>query len=305
MREIKARNRRKILLEFGLTKEEIQAYSLYRDAWQRLCRNLSAMISLVVIIVFILMAIFAPIIAPHDPNMQNLTNKVAAPGGGHPLGTDHLGRDILSRILYGARISLLVGLITELIAVPIGVILGSVAAYYGGLADMIISRIIETLGSFPFIILAMCVMFVLGPGIINVFIALGLTGWLGHARQIRAAVLQLKEREFIEAARASGATIGQIIFKHMVPNCISTIIVISTWDIPADIAFEATLSFIGLGVQPPTPSWGSMISESRKFIRQQWTFAFFPGLAMMILILAINILGDGLRDAFDPKLKNQ
>lgn len=293
-----------MLSEFGLTKEEIQASSLYRDAWRRLKRNPAAMISLGVIILIILVAVFAPWIAPYDPYVQDLTNKVAAPGGEHILGTDSLGRDLLSRIIYGARISLLVGLVTEVIAIPIGVILGSVAGYFGGVADIIISRIIEVLGSFPFIILAMCVMFILGPGIMNIFIALGLIGWLGHARQIRAAVIQLKEREFIEAAKASGATNMQIILKHMVPNCISTIIVIATLDIPSDIIYESTLSFIGLGVQPPTPSWGSMISESKKFIRQQWTYAVFPGIAMMILILALNTFGDGLRDAFDPKLKN-
>jgi len=298
------KKREQILSELGLTQEEIQSSSLYRDAWLRLRRNKAAMVSLAVIVLIILMTIFAPFIAPHDPYKQNLANKVAPPGGEHLLGTDSLGRDLFSRILYGARISIMVGLVAAAIAVPIGVILGSIAGYFGGWADAVISRIIETLGSFPFIILAMSIMFVLGPGILNIFIVLGLTGWLGHARQIRAAVIQLKGREFIEAAKASGASDAQIIFKHLIPNCISTIIVITTLDIPRDILFESTLSFIGIGVQPPTPSWGSMISESRRFIRQRWTYAVFPGIAMMILILALNTFGDGLRDAFDPKLKN-
>ena len=162
----------------------------------------------------------------------------------------------------------------------------------------------EILGSFPFIIFAICVMFILGNGIMNVFIALGVIGWLGHARQIRAQVMQLKEMEYVEAAKASGASDIKIIFKHLLPNCLSTIIVVTTLDIPGDIMYESTLSFIGLGVQPPQASWGSMINEAKGLIRQAPTFSLFPGLAIMILVVAFNTLGDGLRDALDPKLKN-
>lgn len=294
----------KLYEELGIDKNDLKASNIYRDAWRRLRKNKLAMLSLGVIILFILIAVFAPIIAPYDPYAQDLTQKLAKPSAQHWLGTDKLGRDILSRLIYGARVSLSVGLVCEAIAVPIGVTLGAVAGYYGGKVDAVISRIMEILGSFPFIIFAICIMFILGNGIINIFIALGVIGWLGHARQIRAQVMQLKEMEYVEAAKTSGASDLKIIFKHLLPNCLSTIIVVTTLDIPGDIMYESTLSFIGLGVQPPQASWGSMINEAKSFIRQAPTFSLFPGLAIMILVIAFNTLGDGLRDALDPKLKN-
>lgn len=283
---------------------DLQSKTLYQDAWKRLKKNKVAMISMAIILLITFIAIFAPFIAPYDPFATDTYNTLASPSTVHLCGTDKLGRDVLSRIIYGSRISLLVGVVCEAIAVPIGVILGCIAGYYGGIADMIISRIIEVLGSFPFIIFAICVMFIMGPGVMNVFIALGAIGWLGHARQIRAAVIQLKEEEFIESALASGASDFDIIVKHLIPNCLSTVIVIATIDIPSDIMFEATLSFMGLGIQPPDPSWGSMINEARTVLRQVPTYSIFPGIAIMILVLAFNTLGDGLRDALDPKLKN-
>lgn len=294
----------KLYEDLGIDQKELKTSDIYRDAWRRLRKNKLAMLSLSVIILFVLMAIFAPFIAPYDPYAQDLTQKVAKPSAQHWLGTDKLGRDILSRLIYGARVSLSVGLVCEAIAVPIGVTLGALAGYYGGKVDAVISRIMEILGSFPFIIFAICVMFILGNGIMNVFIALGVIGWLGHARQIRAQVMQLKEMEYVEAAKASGASDMKIIFKHLLPNCLSTIIVVTTLDIPGDIMYESTLSFIGLGVQPPQASWGSMINEAKGLIRRAPTFSLFPGLAIMILVVAFNILGDGLRDALDPKLKN-
>lgn len=294
----------KLYEDLGIDQKELKTSNIYRDAWRRLRKNKLAMLSLAVIILFVLIAVFAPLIAPYDPYAQDLTQKVAKPSAQHWLGTDKLGRDILSRLIYGARVSLSVGLVCEAIAVPIGVTLGALAGYYGGKVDAVISRIMEILGSFPFIIFAICVMFILGNGIMNVFIALGVIGWLGHARQIRAQVMQLKEMEYIEAAKASGASDIKIIFKHLLPNCLSTIIVVTTLDIPGDIMYESTLSFIGLGVQPPQASWGSMINEAKGLIRQAPTFSLFPGLAIMILVVAFNTLGDGLRDALDPKLKN-
>lgn len=294
----------KLYEDLGIDQKELKTSNIYRDAWRRLRKNKLAMLSLAVIILFVLMAVFAPLIAPYDPYAQDLTQKVAKPSAQHWLGTDKLGRDILSRLIYGARVSLSVGLVCEAIAVPIGVTLGALAGYYGGKVDAVISRIMEILGSFPFIIFAICVMFILGNGIMNVFIALGVIGWLGHARQIRAQVMQLKEMEYVEAAKASGASDIKIIFKHLLPNCLSTIIVVTTLDIPGDIMYESTLSFIGLGVQPPQASWGSMINEAKGLIRQAPTFSLFPGLAIMILVVAFNTLGDGLRDALDPKLKN-
>lgn len=294
----------KLYEDLGIDQKALKTSNIYRDAWRRLRKNKLAMLSLAVIILFVLMAVFAPLIAPYDPYAQDLTQKVAKPSAQHWLGTDKLGRDILSRLIYGARVSLSVGLVCEAIAVPIGVTLGALAGYYGGKVDAVISRIMEILGSFPFIIFAICVMFILGNGIMNVFIALGVIGWLGHARQIRAQVMQLKEMEYVEAAKASGASDIKIIFKHLLPNCLSTIIVVTTLDIPGDIMYESTLSFIGLGVQPPQASWGSMINEAKGLIRQAPTFSLFPGLAIMILVVAFNTLGDGLRDALDPKLKN-
>lgn len=297
--------RRNMQLEdLGFSAEDLQSKTLYQDAWKRLKKNKVALVSLGCILLIALIAIFAPLIAPYDPNYTDAYNKLRGPSAEHWCGTDSLGRDILSRIIYGARVSLLVGVVTEGIAVPIGVFLGCLAGYYGGWVDAVISRLIEVLGSFPFIIFALCIMLIMGPGVMNIFVALGVIGWLGHARQIRANVIQLKNQEFIEAALVSGASDLQIIFKHLIPNCLSTTIVVATIDIPSDIMYEATLSFIGLGIQPPNPSWGSMISEAQKFLRQVPSFSIFPGIAIMILVLAFNTLGDGLRDALDPRLKN-
>ena len=287
-----------------LDLKEIAASTLYSDAWKRFKKNKVAVTSLIIIFLFVFVAVFAAFIAPYDPYEQDLLHRTMPPSWQHPLGTDNLGRDVLSRIIYGSRISLLVGIVCELIAVPIGVVMGSLAGYYGGMVDMIISRIMEILGSFPFIIFAICIMFIFGGGIFNVFIALGAIGWLGHARQIRAVVLKLKEMEYVEAAKASGASSFRIMFRHLLPNCFSTIIVIATIDIPADIIYEATLSFVGLGINPPEPSWGSMIREATKYVRQSPTYSMFPGLAILFLVLAFSLLGDGLRDALDPKLKN-
>jgi peptide/nickel transport system permease protein len=296
--------RKKIIDKLGLTQEEIKSSTLYKDAWKRLKKNKLALFAFAVIIVMIIIAIFAPFIAPYAPETIDLKNMNKGPMEGHLLGTDSLGRDILSRIIYGSRVSLLVGIITECIAVPLGVVLGAVSGYYGGKIDAVISRIIETMASFPFILFAMVLMYVLGKGLVAVFIALGLIGWIGLARLIRGQVIQLKELDFIEAARAAGASDFLIIFKHLIPNCLSTIIVVITLDIPDDIVYEATLSFIGLGVQPPMPSWGSMLTEAMKYMRQNPGYCIYPGLALMILVLMFNTLGDGLRDALDPKLNN-
>lgn len=294
----------KLLQELGLSDEDIKASNLYRDAWRRLKKNKAAIISLIAIVIISLIAIFAPLVAPYDPYAQDLSRICEKPSAQYWCGTDSLGRDVLSRIIYGARISLMVGVVCEAICVPIGVILGGMAGYFGGKVDMVISRLIEIFASFPFILFAVAVMFILGPGVMNVFIAIGVIGWTGLARMIRGQIMQLKEKEFVEAARASGASGMKIIFRHLIPNCLSTIIVVITLDIPGDIMLESTLSFIGLGVQPPEPSWGSMISEARKFMRQNPWFSVFPGIAIMIIVLAFNTLGDGVRDALDPKLKN-
>ncbi|HIU42807.1 MAG TPA: ABC transporter permease [Candidatus Ventrousia excrementavium] len=290
--------------ELGLRAGDLQASTLYRDAWNRLKKNKMAIASFFLLVIIALIAVFAPLIAPYDPYTQDLSRINEPPSSDHWFGTDDVGRDLFSRVVYGTRISMLVGVVCEAICVPIGVILGALAGYFGGWVDAVISRIIEIFASFPTILFAIAVMFILGPGIMNIFIAIGVIGWTGLARMIRGQIMQLKEKEFVEAARASGASNMKIIFRHLIPNCLSTIIVVITLDIPGDIMLESTLSFVGLGVQPPDPSWGSMISEGRKFIRQNVWYSFFPGLAIMLVVLAFNTLGDGVRDALDPKLKN-
>ncbi len=294
----------RVMEELGLRAGDLQASTLYRDAWNRLKKNKMAIASFFLLVIIALIAVFAPLIAPYDPYTQDLSRINEPPSSDHWFGTDDVGRDLFSRVVYGTRISMLVGVVCEAICVPIGVILGALAGYFGGWVDAVISRIIEIFASFPTILFAIAVMFILGPGIMNIFIAIGVIGWTGLARMIRGQIMQLKEKEFVEAARASGASNMKIIFRHLIPNCLSTIIVVITLDIPGDIMLESTLSFVGLGVQPPDPSWGSMISEGRKFIRQNVWYSFFPGLAIMLVVLAFNTLGDGVRDALDPKLKN-
>lgn len=263
------------------------------------------MFCLGVIILLVLIAIFAPLLAPYDPNLQDYSALLQGPSKAHLLGTDEYGRDLLSRIIYGTRISLSVGILAQVIATIIGVTLGALAAYYGGWVDTLISRIMEIFAAFPDLIFAMGIMFVLGPGMKNIFIALGLLTWVRTARMIRGSIMQLKEKEYVEAARASGATDFHIITKHLIPNSISTVIVLVTLGIPNAIMYEASLSFLGMGIQPPTPSWGSMISFAQPYISYLTSYSIFPGLAIMITVIAFNIFGDGLRDALDPKMKNQ
>lgn len=278
--------------------------SFYHDAFVRLKKDKIAVVCLGFVVLLALVAIFAPLIAPYEQSYQDTEHILAGPSREHWLGTDEFGRDILSRILYGTRISLSVGIVAEAIAVTIGVLLGSIAGYYGGKTDAVISRIIEIFASFPHILFAIVIMFVLGTGVVNVFIAIGFVGWTGVARMIRAQVLQLKEKEFVEAAKASGGSNMKIIFRHLIPNCLSTIIVIITMEIPSDIMYEASLSFLGLGVQPPSASWGEMISKARTYLRTNPTYSIAPGIALVLTVLAFNLLGDALRDALDPKLKN-
>lgn len=284
--------------------EGVAYTSFYHDAMRRLKKDKVAMVCLFVVAALIIIAIFAPFIAPYEEDYMDVGNELAKPSSEHLLGTDEFGRDILSRIIFGSRVSLMVGVVAEAIAVFIGLVVGAIAGYYGGKVDAVLSRIIEIFASFPHILFAIVVMFVLGTGIMNVFIAIGVVGWTGLARVIRSQIMQLKQKEYVEAARASGGRNMQIIFRHLIPNCLSTIIVVATMNIPSDIMYEASLSFLGLGVQPPQASWGSMISEARKFIRQNPEYSVFPGIALIITVLAFNLLGDALRDALDPRLKN-
>lgn len=261
------------------------------------------MICFYIIAFFVLVAVFAPLISPYDPNATDLSNKLGSSTLEHLLGTDEYGRDILSRIIYGARVSLSIGLISTMISTFIGVVLGVLAGYYGGIVDEIICRIMEVFSAFPDILFAIAIMFIFGPGVINLFIALGILGWVSTARLIRGQALSIKGKEYIKAARASGASDFFIIIKHILPNCISTIIVISTMSIPGAIMSEASLSFLGLGVQSPTASWGSMISYAKSYIRTAPAYSIYPGIAIILIVLAFNLFGDSLRDALDPKLK--
>ncbi len=260
---------------------------------------------LVVICLLFLTAFLAPILAPYDPSAQNLKEGLNPPGSRHWLGQDKFGRDILSRIIYGSRISLWVGMSTALVSLTIGAAIGATAGYLGGVFDEVVNRIIDILLAFPGILLALALMAILGPSLNNVILALCAVGWVGYARLARGQVLTLKERDFVQAARVIGASNPRIIFLHILPNIMAPLIVEATFGMGGAIVGEAGLSFLGFGVQPPTPSWGSMLNEGRQFLLIAPHITTFPGLAIMTVVLGFNFLGDGLRDVLDPKLKGR
>jgi peptide/nickel transport system permease protein len=255
---------------------------------------------LLVLLVFLL-ALFAPWIAPYNPSRIDIKNILVGPSLSHPLGTDDLGRDVLSRMLFGARISLQVGFVAVGIATLIGILLGSLAGYYGGWTDSLIMRAVDIMLSIPTIFLVLAVIAILEPSIINIMIVIGLTSWMEPARLIRAEFISLKEREFVLAARAIGAADGRIISRHVLPNGLSPILVSATMGIGGAILVESGLSFLGLGVQPPTPSWGSLLASGKDNIEIAWWLSAFPGFAILITVLGYNLLGEGIRDALDPR----
>lgn len=277
--------------------------SLYKDAWKRLVRNKLAMIGLAIVIIMAVIALLSPFITPYDPNERMKEVSQKGPSYEHWFGTDILGRDIFSRVIYGTRISMLVGVVAVAISLAIGLFLGALSGFFGGVSDAVIMRIADIFFAFPYILGAIVIMTVLGPGVLNVFIAIGILGWASVARLFRSSILSIKEKEYIEAARALGASNARIILKHILPNSFAPIIVYSTMNVGTAIIVEAALSFLGLGVQPPTPSWGKMLSESMSYINTAPWLMFFPGLAILITVLGFVLLGDGLRDAFDPRLK--
>lgn len=283
--------------------EQVEYSSYYKDSFKRFRKNKPAMFCAFLILILIVLAILAPVIAPYNPTAQDYIAILQGPTSAHLLGTDEFGRDILSRILYGTRISLSIGIVAQLLASVIGITLGAVAGYYGGWVDTVISRIMEIFSAFPDLLFAMAIMTFMGQGIANLFVALGLLTWVRTARMIRGSVIQLKEKEYVEASKASGGTSFWIILKHLIPNCLSTVIVLVTLGIPNAIMYEASLSYLGLGIQLPTPSWGNMISAAQSYIGLVPTYSIFPGLAIMITVIAFNIFGDGLRDALDPKMR--
>ena len=270
--------------------------------WRQLRRNRPALLGMAVLSVFALSGLLASWLAPYDPHRSDLEGSLAAPSAGHWLGTDELGRDILSRIIHGARVSMVIGTISVSIGVAVGVPVGLFAGYFGGRVDLLSQRVIDVLLGFPSIILAIVLVTVLGVGLVNVMIAVGIVSVPTYARLIRGQVLSLKAREFVEAARALGAGTARVVFRHVFPNTISVLIVQTTLQVASAILSAAALGFLGLGVQQPTAEWGAMLSTARQYIQLAPHTLIFPGLAIMLTVLGFNLLGDGLRDALDPRM---
>ena len=283
---------------------KVRAQSYWQVSWNIFKKNKLGMICLGIVLALVIIAILAPVLAPYGYKDQNLSIQNQNPTFAHLLGTDEYGRDILSRIIYGCQISLSVGIISQAIALFIGFVAGVAAGYYGRWVDAVVSFIIQVFSSFPFLLFAILIMFVMGPGLINLYIALGLLMWTTTARLIRGDVMRLKNSEYIQSCILSGGNSFRIIMKHLLPNCISTLIVVSTLGIPSAILSEATLSFLGLGVQPPEASWGQMIAASQPFLESQPLYSIAPGIVIIITVMSFNLLGDALRDALDPKMRS-
>jgi oligopeptide transport system permease protein len=281
----------------------VRGTSLWRDALRRLRRNRLAMAGAVVVLLLSLIAIFADVLAPLPYTKTNFGRLNEPPTRDYPLGTDQLGRDLLSRMIYGARVSMIVGLGAQVIVVLIGLPIGALSGFLGGRIDLFLTRFIDVMYAFPRLLFVILVMSALGAGLTNIFIAIGLTGWVGIARQTRAQVLIIKEKEFVEGARALGAGFGRLLSRHVLPNALTPIVVSVTFGIPEAIFTEAALSFIGVGINPPTPSWGQMVGDGQQYLRSYWHLCVFPSIAIAITMLAFTFLGDGVRDALDPKLK--
>ena len=289
---------------------QLAARSLRSDAWRRLKKNRLAMAGLIWIIIMMLIAVTADLWVPHffgDPTAIDTTTlaqeSLQPPSAAHPFGTDKLGRDILSRTVYGAQVSIMVGVVAVGISVIVGLILGAIAAYWGGWWDSIVMRTADVFFAFPYVLFAITLIAVLGPGVQNVFIAIGILGWPSIARVFRSSILSIKENEYVDAARSMGASDRRIISRHIMPNSVAPIIVLATMSIGGAILTEAALSFLGMGVQPPAPSWGNMLSEARSFLFTAPWLMLYPGLAILTTVLGFVLLGDGLRDALDVKLK--
>jgi peptide/nickel transport system permease protein len=278
-------------------------FSLFRYITGRVLRSPLGVAGFVIVLLSVFVAIFANFLAPYSPYEQHLDQSLRGPSAKHWLGQDDLGRDILSRIIFGARISLLVGFLTVGISALVGSVIGAISGYFGGWIDEILMRITDILLAFPGILLAIAIMAILGPSLNNVIIALCIVGWKGYARLVRGEILKEKEKEFVQAAKALGYSHKRIILFHLIPNALNSVLVMATLGIASMIISEAGLSFLGLGTQPPTPSWGAMLAEGRQYLLQASYMTTFPGLAIMILVLGFSFLGDALRDALDPHIK--
>jgi peptide/nickel transport system permease protein len=298
-----------IVLEVGQAAEPQEVRQDLRRVLRELVRNRAALVGLVILLAVAASAILAPEVAPSDPIVQEIALRLKPPGWSVPggrtylLGTDHLGRDILSRLIFGARISLVIGFSAVALAGTLGTLIGLVAGYQGGRVDDFCMRLTDTMLAMPFILLALAVIAVLGPSLRNIIFVLGITSWVSYARVVRAEVLTLRTREFVAAAQALGGGGRRIVFRHLLPNVLTPVIVIATLEVARMIILESALSFLGLGVQPPTPTWGGMLADGRAYLSTAWWLATLPGLSIMLTVLGINLLGDWLRDVLDPRLQ--
>jgi len=274
-----------------------------REFWTRLKRNRMAMTGLALVLGLFVVSIFAPWLAPYDPNLIDLKQVLMPPSPDHYLGTDTLGRDVLSRIIFGSRVSLKVGFVAVGLATLIGLVIGALAGYYGGWVDSALMRLVDLMLCFPAFFLILAVIALLEPSIWNIMAVIGLTGWMGVARLVRAEFLSLREREFVTAARALGAGDLRLILRHMLPNALAPVMVSATLGVAGAILTESALSFLGLGVQPPTPSWGNILTAGKDNIEIAWWLSVFPGLAILITVMSYNLLGEGIQEAIDPRLK--
>jgi peptide/nickel transport system permease protein len=297
-----------LAVDIGLVPEA-RPYRPWVELARRFAANRLALGGLGVIFVLVALAVvfygleLAGVGWPYDPTATDVSRRFLGPSLAHPLGTDHLGRDVLSRMLYGTRISLTVGFVAVGFAVTIGIIVGAVAGHFGGWVDNVLMRLVDVVICFPRFFLVLTVVALVKPSLWNIIIVLGLTGWTGTARLIRGEILSLRERDFVVAARAIGAGAGRIILRHLVPNALTPVLVSATLGVAGAILTEAGLSFLGFGVQPPQPTWGNILTEGRLYIFDAWWLTVFPGLAILVTVLAFNLVGEGLRDAWDPRLK--
>jgi len=276
-----------------------------QDVWRRFRRNRLAVLGAATVVLLVVVAVFADAIAPYSPTLVNLNAQFEPPSLQHPFGTDYFGRDILSRVIHGARISLVIGLVPTVMALAFGTVVGVTAGFKGGKIDTVLMRLGDIVMAFPSLILAMVVTYTLGASLFTLFIALAVVGWAGAARVVRAQTLSLRQRDFVTASRSVGVGQAGIMYRHIIPNCLAPILILLTLGIPGAIMAEAGLSFLGVGAQPPTPSWGLMVNEGQEYLFSAPWASIFPGLAILVTVLAFNFVGDGLRDALDPFLKGR
>ena len=274
----------------------------YAVFWQRIKRNRLAMSGAIVVVALFIVSLLAQVIVPYEPNAINAWSVLTPPSWQHWFGTDELGRDVLSRIIFGARISLKVGFVAVGIAVSIGTVVGLVSGYYSGLVDATLMRFVDIMLCFPAFFLILAVITIREPSIWNIMIVIGLTGWMGVARLVRAETLSIREMDYILAARCIGCSDARIIFRHILPNAMSPVLVSASLGVAGAILTESALSFLGIGVQPPTPSWGNILTSGKDYIEFAWWLSLFPGLAILVTVLAYNLLGEGIRDALDPRV---